>query len=296
MAVVAAEMRALAAARALFREMPAALAKYQGNLEGMDWWEQHEELFEEARKEWGPKNPALYSMGNNGFDRFLQPAMKQALADGSPKALQSVLTSACSDSAGFTVYQIDLFTDEFCDQFLEELDHFEASGIPLRRPNGMNRYGAILSQLGFQDGLLVPLMQQIVKPLARLLWPEWVSEKDCDETYGFAVRYRIGEDVDLAEHADTSNVTLNVCLGREFDGGDLYFKGCRFTDSEKDSEARPVGHKKGVAVLHLGGHFHGVCPITDGERSNLVLWGTGQHGVVRIRPDPVPHRVTCTMI
>eukprot|EP00959_Pyramimonas_sp_CCMP1952_P287985 6022304-Pyramimonas_sp.AAC.1 len=39
------------------------------------------------------------------------------------------------------------FTEEFCDALLAEIDHLEASGIPLRRPNGMNRYGAILSQL-----------------------------------------------------------------------------------------------------------------------------------------------------
>ena len=33
---------------------------------------------------------------------------------------------------------------------------FLGSGVPMRRPNGMNRYGAILSDLGFQDGTGVP--------------------------------------------------------------------------------------------------------------------------------------------
>ena len=32
------------------------------------------------------------------------------------------------------------------------------------------------------------------------------------------------EDLALAEHSDTANLTLNVCLGRQFTGGDLYFK------------------------------------------------------------------------
>eukprot|EP00928_Gymnodinium_smaydae_P018608 TRINITY_DN17090_c0_g1_i1.p1 TRINITY_DN17090_c0_g1~~TRINITY_DN17090_c0_g1_i1.p1 ORF type:complete len:191 (+),score=10.74 TRINITY_DN17090_c0_g1_i1:50-574(+) len=158
-------------------------------------------------------------------------------------------------------------------------------GIPLRRPNGMNRFGAILSDLGFQDGLLKPLMSTVAMPFARALWPEWVAPGDCDEVYGFVVRYKIGEDVMLAEHADTSNFTFNLCLGREFDGGDLYFKGCRFTDSADDKQCHHVRHRRGTAVLHLGGQFHGVEPITCGERCNLVLWGTGSGGVVRIRPD-----------
>merc|ERR1712050_785587 len=157
------------------------------------------------------------------------------MGDGSPDALRSVLREMCRDSAGYAVYYIDLFTGDFCDMLLAELDHLEASGIPLRRPNGMNRFGAILSHLGFQEGLMDPLMRHVVKPLARELWPEWVAADDCDETYGFVVRYRMGEDVELAEHADTSNVTLNACLGREFQDGGLYFKGVRFTATSKET-------------------------------------------------------------
>merc|ERR1719375_577505 len=148
----------------------------------------------------------------------------------------------------------------------------------------MNRYGSILSSLGFQEGLLEPLMRRVVLPLSRLLWPEWVAPTDLDEVYGFTVRYALGGDLELAEHADTSNVTLNACLGREFQGGELYFKGLRFTDSQDQKREGRVGWTRGVALLHLGGQFHGADPISAGERSNLVLWGTGRGGVVRIRP------------
>lgn len=275
---------ALAAARALHKEMPNARVKMYGDLEGQEWWERHAGTFEDARKEWGVRCADVYRLAPAPAPRWLRPEVCRALADGSGKALRSVLTEVCRDSLGHAVYRMELFSPEFCDLLLDELDHIEASGIPLRRPNGMNRYGAILSNLGFQEELLQPLMKQVVLPFARELWPEWVAAEDCDETYGFVVRYRLGEDVDLAEHADTSNVTLNACLGREFAGGDLYFKGVRFTGSAEDKEERLVGHSKGSALLHLGGHFHGVHPLTAGERSNLVLWGTGQYGVVRIRP------------
>ena len=33
-----------------------------------------------------------------------------------------------------------LFTNTFCEHMLQELDHLQKSGIPQRRPNGMNRY------------------------------------------------------------------------------------------------------------------------------------------------------------
>ena len=34
---------------------------------------------------------------------------------------------------------------------MEELRQYEASGLPVRRPNSMNRYGLILEDLGFSD-------------------------------------------------------------------------------------------------------------------------------------------------
>ena len=51
------------------------------------------------------------------------------------------------------VWRFPLFTPAFCTLLLEELEHHEASGIPLRRPNGMNRYGAILDELGLEASL-----------------------------------------------------------------------------------------------------------------------------------------------
>ncbi|CAE7183889.1 ICU11 [Symbiodinium microadriaticum] len=279
----------LAAARALKTSMPEVRKLTGGDVEGHFWWEKHEELLEAARKELGPLHEDVYHLCSSRGSELetascLLPALRQALADASPAALRSQLVEVCRDAAGYAVYRFDIFAPDWCDRVLAELDHLEASGIPLRRPNGMNRYGAILSNLGFQEGLLQPLMRLVVKPLARELWPEWVDPMDCNETYGFVVRYRIGEDVELAEHADTSNVTLNVCLGKEFSGGELYFKGVRFTPSQDDVQEHSVFHSRGSALIHLGGHYHGARPITSGERSNLILWGTGDGGQVRIRP------------
>ena len=82
-------------------------------------------------------------------------------------------------------------------------------------------------------------------------------------------RYKIGEDVDLSEHVDDSEITLNVCLGKEFEGGTLYFKGIKGQEFEKPVEYK---HKLGKAVLHVGNHVHGANKIEGGERDNLIIW------------------------
>lgn len=45
-------------------------------------------------------------------------------------------------------------------------------------------------------------------------------------------------------HVDDSEVTLNVCLGKEFEGGELFFRGVR-CEKHVNGEARPeVGRGK----------------------------------------------------
>ncbi|KAK3261101.1 hypothetical protein CYMTET_29982 [Cymbomonas tetramitiformis] len=60
--------------------------------------------------------------------------------------------------------------------------------------------------------------------------------------------------------------------------------GVRYTASEHQTEGYEVRHRMGWALLHHGGHVHEALPITEGERINLILWGLGEGGVVRIRP------------
>jgi hypothetical protein len=56
-----------------------------------------------------------------------------------------------------------------------------------------------------------------VVPFCKVYFP---TEKpyQFDAHHSFVVRYKVGADVDLAKHVDDSEVTVNVCLGREFDG------------------------------------------------------------------------------
>ena len=69
---------------------------------------------------------------------------------------------------------------------------------------------------------------------------------------------------------------VNVCLGKQFEGGSLFFRGVR-CPCHQNSAARPqelftYEHVRGVALLHRGHHRHGAHAIESGERYNLILW------------------------
>lgn len=39
------------------------------------------------------------------------------------------------------IFRLPVFTEEFCQAFIEELENFEQSDMPKGRPNSMNNYG-----------------------------------------------------------------------------------------------------------------------------------------------------------
>ena len=163
--VAPAPSSALAHARLLAANMPARqnASVAGGETEDHQWWVDNAELFEAARKEYGVLHGSLYDFEAHVSD-FIQPAVlaaveacERAAAEGGPideAALQALLTPAGAPN----VWKIPLLTERFCQLILEELRHYEASGIPLRRPNGMNRYGLVLNQLGLE-----PLISELQK-------------------------------------------------------------------------------------------------------------------------------------
>lgn len=160
---------------------------------------------------------------------------------------------------------------------MEEIDHFEKwcgeHGLQVNRPNSMNNYGAILDDFGMEP-VLDRLMQTMVSKMSFLKYPHIADQ--LDEHHGFAVEYSLDKDRQLDFHVDDSEVTLNICLGVEFEGGELYFGGIRCPvhqqNPPKPDEAFLVGHEVGSALLHLGRHRHAATPIKAGRRMNLILW------------------------
>ena len=177
-----------------------------------------------------------------------------------------------------------------------ELTRVAASGIPTRRPNGMNRYGVILDEEvdgAVSNGLAAfvrALVDAYVRPLGRMLFAELVGAGDDVEQFAFTVRYRPDEDATLAEHRDASVVTLNLNLnapGEGYGGSALAFQ-----DAREPSARHTVEFTPGMALIHQGALRHAALPIEHGARENLIVWLFGAGGYVRAAPRPEGERLS----
>ena len=232
------------------------------------------------------KHPRLFDP--NQLDDFLEPSFAAALAqldgaDGSAAALRSLLTEQARG-----LFSIRIFSAAFCEALLAECEHFEAwclrERVEVHRPNTMNNHGAIVDDFGLAP-MMAAIVRRVVEPLSRLAGYDDVVGGDGGGAallthHAFVVSYALGEDLELGFHVDSSDVTLNLCLGRlGFVGGGLYFKGVR-CPVHQQGPARPeeevtYDHVPGVALLHRGKHRHGARRLTAGERHNLILWCRG---------------------
>ncbi|GMI16413.1 hypothetical protein TrLO_g12303 [Triparma laevis f. longispina] len=173
------------------------------------------------------------------------------------------------------VYTFELFPPPFCAELVAIIDAFEATTLPRRRPNTMNNYGLVLTEIGL-EAYATSLLERIIAPLSARLWPEEVFSTSLDAHHTFCVEYRAEElgkgDRNLDMHHDASEVTLNVCLGRgEFSASGLRFCG-EFGKADHRQSKLQLQHSLGRAVLHLGRHRHGADDIASGERVNLIVW------------------------
>ena len=103
------------------------------------------------------------------------------------------------------IYSFELFSRAFCETFLAEVDNYDASGLPVRRPNSMNMYGLIVNEIGMREAI-TELQQEILWPVARLLWP--LQSTQFDAHHSFIVRYKSDEDPGLDMHTAVRNQIL----------------------------------------------------------------------------------------
>ena len=98
-------------------------------------------------------------------------------------------------------------------RFLHEVDNYDASGLPVRRPNSMNMYGLIVNEIGMRDAI-TELAAGDPVAVARFLFP--LQSTRFDAHHSFIVRYKSDEDPGLDMHTDDSDVTFNACLNSNF--------------------------------------------------------------------------------
>jgi len=182
--------------------------------------------------------------------------------------IDALLQSGLIEEISWEVYTFEVFNETFCKIFLEEVENFMKSGLPIRRPNSMNNYGLIVNEIGMAH--MIDIFQaNYIWPLARVLYPLQGSE--FHGHHSFMVAYRPDQDVGLDMHTDDSDVTFNVCLGKEFKACGLTFCG-NMGKANHRQFTHQYAHQLGKAVIHLGDRRHGADEIQEGERNNLIIW------------------------
>ena len=252
----------------------------------------------ELERRYRPLYPELF--GARFKREWLAESFAKPFDEVSAGARRAALRGMLRPEVEGRVFSFEMLTLEFCSMLLEELQHYEASGLPVQRPNSMNNYGVIVNQIGMRP-LLDDLQARYIQPLAQLLFP--TEGAQFSSHHSFMVQYRQGEDLGLDMHHDDSDVTLNVCLGKEFTGATLSFCG-GFGRTGHRKHSHTYAHARGRGIIHLGSHRHGADDIATGERYSLIIWnqngpwresdeykqqyGRNMHGADALEEEPDP--------
>lgn len=284
---------------------PSAKTTSGGESEGYLFWEENSDLLRQAWVEWEQEQQQPHGNGVAGISPFFKcmtPFLKRWLvfSTGNRSREENKRPEDVWNPIAPGIYVLDLFNSSCLEESLVLHLHesLSQSGIPTRRPNGMNRYGIIIDNATdgavhstYAQAFVDDLVHVLLRPSARALFPEYydADEEDMDDidgdSYAFTIRYKKGQDVSLKEHSDASFVTMNINLG--FSTSDtnseqdphIYF---RFRDDDLPFN---FTFSSGSAVLHRGLIRHGAYPIAaNSERHNMVVWLFGDGGYVRALP------------
>ncbi|XP_052723146.1 2-oxoglutarate and iron-dependent oxygenase domain-containing protein ICU11 isoform X4 [Vigna angularis] len=217
-------------------------------------------------------SPNIFS----SLERYLPPSMLNVPRDDKAKFMREILLKYLPLGERSRSQKHREYRQKIIENY--QIENFEKwvteTKFRIMRPNTMNKYGAVLDDFGLET-MLDKLMEGFIRPLSRVLFAE-VGGATLDSHHGFVVEYGKDRDVDLGFHVDDSEVTLNVCLGKQFSGGELFFRGIRcekhVNTGTHSEEIFDYSHVPGRAVLHRGRHRHGARATTSGNRVNLLLW------------------------
>ena len=266
--------------RARTIERPTRNEMLQRTFSVQQFWDQNKDLFKDAWKEWEDGTGQTSVLDSSLYDPKLRAAVEQAWEDPTKEAAVKDLWEEVFPG----VYKTQFFDPQRLSVLRDYLENVADADIPLRPPYGisLNRGGAMLDERS-EGHLGAPnfqtfyrgLMDAYMRPISRLLFPDIVGYDT--QTFGFSIQWQADADTSLRAHTDASSVTLNINLnlpGEEFSGS-----GVRFFDRDT-RQVSELTFAPGTALIHHGSVAHESMPITEGERSNFVLWLYGDDGQV----------------
>lgn len=287
----------LATARTL--KAPVASDTEGAEFEHATFWEDNGSLLKNAWAEWEEMqmemqmqmHPNSLQEGGGKLDdwSFINPILSMALEDAFSNPSELTEASVKSNWMNHSnhdeehrptllpkgVYATKLLTPSGVSHIRKLLDMATTSGIPTRRPNGMNRHGIILDPnvdgavpvkalLNLVEG---ELNNRVVRPVGRMLFPDRVGCGDDLDYFAFTIRYDGSEDdendngndndndesstskldVKLKEHRDASIVTLNINLNlpeEGYAGSEVYFRAFPSADDDSTDSIPENSHER----------------------------------------------------
>ncbi|CAD5314973.1 unnamed protein product [Arabidopsis thaliana] len=175
---------------------------------------------------------------------FLLPSFRKAISENTEESFRRIISEPFPG-----VFVFKMFQPDFSEKLLLEVENFRKwaneTNFTIRRPDNT------------------------------IFFPE-VCGAMFDSHYGFFIENGEDRDADVGFHVEDSDITLNVCLSKQGEGGEIFFAGAR-CNKHMDVDPKPEEyfdycHIPGQAILHRGCHVHGVRAATSGRRANMILW------------------------
>ncbi|CAB9514515.1 and iron-dependent oxygenase domain-containing protein 2 [Seminavis robusta] len=247
------------------------------------FWSDNEECLVDAWNEWQQTDDKALALPKLD-ESILNPKLKQAIEAAWEDPSKEVNVKDLWEEMAPGVYGIQFFDKDKVQVLREWIDVARESGIPTRPPYGivLNRKGLMIDPRSvgymaapdFQTFYQDVLVDRYIRPMGRLLFPEFIQTKDDSESFAFSIQYQAGGDESIRPHSDASTITFNINLDLEqtWTGSSLYF-----WDNERTTR-KTVAWKPGMAMIHLGRTMHAALPIETGTRSNLVIWTFAKNG------------------
>ncbi len=265
-------------------ERPSREAQLQRHPSVHAFWNHNRDAFKAAWAEWeATQNGQSITLDETLYDPKLRVAVAQAWDDPQQEGAVRDLWQEVFPG----VYKAQFFDPDQLADLRDYMDKAANADIPLRPPYGisLNRGGAMLDRRS-EGYLAAPnfqtfyqgLMNRYMRPISRMLFPD-VTGYDT-QTFGFSIQWQADADTSLRAHTDASSVTLNINLnlpGEDFEGSGVLFL------DPVSRKVEELTFAPGVALIHHGRVPHESMPITEGERSNFVLWLYGEGGAI---PNP----------
>ncbi|KAH9492749.1 2-oxoglutarate and iron-dependent oxygenase domain-containing protein 2 [Bulinus truncatus] len=217
-------------------------------------------------------HPEIWTLQPSFLDPRFLTIIEKAMT-GTKESLLSCIMSCNGDITEAEVYKIPVFTAKTCLMLIQEIENFEKFPCEKTRPNTMNRYGVSLDEMGLSQGLIIPLVEDYLQFISEKLFISWGGGA-IDSFKSFIVKYQSDLDSDLSRHFDNAEITLNISLNSDFEGGQLQLYNMNVNTSVDSFQEKDIimSQEEGFGIIHCGRQYHAALPVMSGIRYNLIIW------------------------